>query len=83
MQKIDGLRILQYVKSNLQNHGGNNEDHLNALLQTLPGGKNYRLHTPFSSTPIETLERIRLFMEQTEETIRQTSLVVNQKYFKK
>ncbi|MDK2910363.1 MAG: hypothetical protein PWR20_1930 [Bacteroidales bacterium] len=81
MQKIDGLRILQYVKSIHQKHGGSDENHLNTLLQTLPGGENYMLHTSFSSTPIETLERIRLFMEQTEETLRQTNPVINQKYF--
>lgn len=83
MQKIDGLRILQYVKSYLQNHGGSNENHLNTLLQTFPGGENFMLQTPLDSTPVETLDRIRLFMEETEETIRKNRPVVNQKYFTK
>lgn len=82
MQKIDGLRILQYLKTRQSAMAFSDEDSLNALLKTLPGGDSYLLNSPFSATSIETLDGIRVFLEKSEDHLRKQSPLVNQKYFK-
>ena len=82
MQKIDGLRILQYLKSSRNSLAYNDEACLNDLLKTLPGGDKHLLNVPFSMAPIETLDSIRVFLEDMEDQLRKQNPLVNQKYFK-
>lgn len=81
MQKVDGLRILQFLKMHQPNLRISDEESLNDLLRLLPEGEKLLLREPFSSAPIETLDRIRVFMEEEEYRIRRIVPVVNQKYF--
>lgn len=81
MQKIYGLRILQFLKMHQPDLHISDEDSLNDLLRMLPQGKTFLLHESFSSASIETLDRIRVFMEEEEYRLRRITPVVNQKYF--
>ena len=83
MQKIDGLRILQYCKTAQADLKISIETALNDLLALLPGGEFHYLREPFSSLSIQTLNTIRMFLEESEYLIRKASPFVNQKYFQK
>ncbi|MGC8866007.1 MAG: hypothetical protein ACP5O2_09845 [Bacteroidales bacterium] len=81
MQKLDGLRILQYLKAAQVERKIPDESGLNFLLSQLEGGENYILKETFATASIQTLDGIRMFMEDTEYRLRQAAPVVNQKYF--
>ncbi len=82
MQKIDGLRILQYLKNSRSSLAYVDEACLNDLLNTLPDGNKHLLNIPFSTASIETLDSIRVFLEEREDQLRKQNPLVNQKYFK-
>jgi hypothetical protein len=81
-EKFDGLRILQYLKTAKEEDPGTDEENLQAYLNRFYPDEEAGFQEPgqgpfsFSSSPIELLEKTRLFLFEKEMAARLTSIPV-------
>jgi hypothetical protein len=75
IQRVDALRILQFLKETNQQYPGSNEERLSAFLQSAfnpdEAIKNTLQHLSFSLTGIDALNNVRNFMANCELNLQQ------------
>jgi hypothetical protein len=69
-ERVDGLRIFQYLRTSNALIEGSDEDHLREYLHRYAGDDSFG-ELVFASSPIGELDRLRLLLMQEEDNVRQ------------